>query len=984
MLKRYVDGEEMRRASNLEVQPFEAAACLPAGVYGTTSATAIVSHIKSTFPNIQYGLMAGIAGGVPSDTADIRLGDVVVSKPTGTLGGVVQYDLGKTVGDGHFQRTGMLNQPLTILLTAASEMEAYSMMNPDDRISRMMAEIFSRFPTMKGDFSGPLKEDDLFESTSPMEKKSRAPRVSSEPRVHYGIVASGNRVIKHGPERDAIGQESNALCFEMEAAGIMNHLPCLVVRGICDYCDAHKNKEWQGYAALVAAIYTKILLSFVPTTQNLNKQVPKTGTWMVPFDRNPRFLGRADLINQLETQIASKNRARKAAISGLGGMGKTQIALELAHRMRDQYPERSIFWIPSTSIEAVEQALLNLGQLLELPGLIAADAKSQVQTYLSSERAGSWLLIIDNADDPDMWVTLADSPPLKDFLPRNRNGFVLFTTRNKKLATQLVGPDVITLSEMNDQTATGLLRESLLQKDIVDDNEAITTLVHQLCCLPLALVQAASFMNENSVSPEEYLSLLDTQKESLIDLLSENFEDEFRYRDTENPIAATWLVSFQQIQKSDPLAADYLSYIACIDPRDIPITLIPPSHSVLETQKSLGTLKAYSFITAHTNNRFLSMHRLVHLATRNWLARENLLPARTKLATDLFNSVFPSTDLINRRPWRECLPHAQYLLGCQELDVGDKDKDLLAFRVSYCLIHDGRYNEAGMICQQIFEARRQQLDSHDEGLLLSMGYMSSIYKEQERWDKAEELLVQIVDSQRTFLGDEHPETLTSKGNLAMAYWNMGRLVEAVDLEVQVFEARERTLGDEHPQTLTSKNNLARILVDQGNLGQAEELQVQVSEAIQWFLGEEHPNTLQCQSSLAALYGHQRRLIEAEELQVQVLEASKRVLGDDHPDTLIREANLAVIAWNRGRLDEAEELLVHASQTSETVLGAEHNDTVTRKRWLMQVREGLKSQVRESRISDDGSETQAEHLGNQLEHPKQLPRRSKRLKLSQGN
>jgi hypothetical protein len=181
-------------------------------------------------------------------------------------------------------------------------------------------------------------------------------------------------------------------------------------------------------------------------------------------------------------------------------------------------------------------------------------------------------------------------------------------------------------------------------------------------------------MNENSVSPEEYLSLLDTQKESLIDLLSENFEDEFRYRDTENPIAATWLVSFQQIQKSDPLAADYLSYIACIDPRDIPITLIPPSHSVLETQKSLGTLKAYSFITAHTNNRFLSMHRLVHLATRNWLARENLLPARTKLATDLFNSVFPSTDLINRRPWRECLPHAQYLLGCQELDVGDKEK----------------------------------------------------------------------------------------------------------------------------------------------------------------------------------------------------------------------------------------------------------------------------------------------------------------------
>lgn len=114
-------------------------------------------------------------------------------------------------------------------------------------------------------------------------------------------------------------------------------------------------------------------------------------------------------------------------------MGKTQIALELAHRMRDQYSEQSIFWIPSTSIKAVEQAMLNLGQLLELPGLTAADAKQQVQTYSSSERAGSWLLIIDNADDPDMWVASTDAPPLKDFLPRSRNGFVLFTARTRSL-----------------------------------------------------------------------------------------------------------------------------------------------------------------------------------------------------------------------------------------------------------------------------------------------------------------------------------------------------------------------------------------------------------------------------------------------------------------------------------------------------------------------------------------------------------------------
>ncbi|KAJ5390663.1 uncharacterized protein N7496_001731 [Penicillium cataractarum] len=323
---------------------------------------------------------------------------------------------------------------------------------------------------------------------------------------------------------------------------------------------------------------------------------------MVPFDRNPRFLGQDDLIRQLQTQIACKDRARKAAISGLGGMGKTQIVLELAYRVRDQYPERSVFWMPSTSIEAVEQAFLNIGQLLGLPDLKAADAKSQVQKHLSSERAGAWLLIIDNADDTDMWVASKDPPPLKGFLPRSRDGFVLFTTRNKKLTTQLVGPDVITLSEMNDELAKDLLRESLHQKDMIEENEAVTTLVHQLCCLPLALVQAAIFKNENSMAPEDYISLLNTQEEGLIELLSENFEDEFRYQDTENPIAATWLVSFQQLQRSDSLATDYLSFMACIDPRDIPLSLLPPCGSQPEQQKALGTLKTYSFITVQTDS----------------------------------------------------------------------------------------------------------------------------------------------------------------------------------------------------------------------------------------------------------------------------------------------------------------------------------------------------------------------------------------------
>jgi nucleoside phosphorylase len=254
--------------------------CLPSGGYGTISATAIISHLKSTFPEVRYGLMVGIGGGVPSKDTDIRLGDVVVSHPTGTVGGVVQYDLGKTVSGGDSQRTGMLNQPHPILLTAIARLRSDRMMKNRNKISETVMETFDKHLDMKNRFSKPSGVGDrlfLPAYVHPDQEKTcarcdskqlvqRNTRTSTEPQVYYGVIASGNQVIKDGQSRDRIAKEINALCFEMEAAGIMNQLPCLVVRGICDYCDSHKNKDWQGYAALTAAAFSKELLSVVPVS----------------------------------------------------------------------------------------------------------------------------------------------------------------------------------------------------------------------------------------------------------------------------------------------------------------------------------------------------------------------------------------------------------------------------------------------------------------------------------------------------------------------------------------------------------------------------------------------------------------------------------------------------------------------------------------------------------------------------------------------
>ncbi|KAN0087273.1 hypothetical protein V8E54_000961 [Elaphomyces granulatus] len=254
-------------------------ACLPSGVYGTTPAATVVNQMLFTFRSIRFGLMVGIGGGVPGKEADIRLGDVVVSKPTGDFGGVVQYDFGKTVGQAVL-RTGQLNRPPQILLTAIARLQADQMIEPS-RIPEFIADVVATYPRMRAEFTYHGQEQDrLFDVTCDhygLENNcgncgisrlvTRPARDRHDPVIHYGLIASGNQVIKHGGTRDKLGQELGILCFETEVAGLMDHFPCLVIRGICDYADSHKNKQWQGYAAATAAAYAKELLSIIHPNQ---------------------------------------------------------------------------------------------------------------------------------------------------------------------------------------------------------------------------------------------------------------------------------------------------------------------------------------------------------------------------------------------------------------------------------------------------------------------------------------------------------------------------------------------------------------------------------------------------------------------------------------------------------------------------------------------------------------------------------------------
>jgi nucleoside phosphorylase len=255
--------------------------CLPAGRIGNTPAAAVATQMRATFKAIRFGLVVGIGGGVPSKT-DIRLGDIVVSQPSGWLSGVVQYDLGKTTPNG-FERMGCLNSPPPIVLSAVTRLKAIEWRGRS-QLSRYASKL-EALPRFQRTKAGP---DILFEAAyvhgekpynhgeeqtcehcsvdRQIERKSR--ESENEVKVHHGTIASGNQVMKNAIERDRVSAElGGVLCFEMEAAGLMNSFSCLVIRGICDYADSHKNTRWQGYAAGVAAAYAKELLSVIPAAE---------------------------------------------------------------------------------------------------------------------------------------------------------------------------------------------------------------------------------------------------------------------------------------------------------------------------------------------------------------------------------------------------------------------------------------------------------------------------------------------------------------------------------------------------------------------------------------------------------------------------------------------------------------------------------------------------------------------------------------------
>ncbi|KAH7215414.1 hypothetical protein DER44DRAFT_820271 [Fusarium oxysporum] len=656
----------------------------------------------------------------------------------------------------------------------------------------------------------------------------------------------------------------------------------------------------------------------------------KTCHFMVPFGRNKGFVGRTSILDELLKKIppgVDEDDCQRTAIEGLGGVGKTQIALEAAHRVHDIHPDCFVFWVPAIDAASFENAYREIGQRLEISGIDdeKANIKTLVKVALSQENAGTWLLIIDNADDMQL---LFSNSALCDHLSFSRNGSILFTTRNHEVTgcLDIRRKDVITVAEMARVESIALLQQDLKEAQTCD-NKSITVLLDFLADLPLAIRQASSFMAKTGTTTTKYLSHCQASDKTLIKLLGRNFEDRNRYKASDNPVATTWLISFEHISRDMPLAVHYLKFMCFLAEKDIPVSLLPPADDEINADEAIGTLKAYAFINQRGGSSSFDIHRLVRLAVQNWLEEKGERGAVITTVIQRLAAAFVSPKHENRGVWMQYLPHAQTALESQKYCRDEEAKRSLLFDVGESNMMLGKYMESEQIYRQALDLAKGALGPEHRATLIGMNNLATVLGKQGKYEEAEQLHRQTLDLKKEVLGLEHHSTLATINNLATVLCNQGKYEEAEEIHRQALDLIKEVLGPEHPNTLTSISNLASVLDNQGKYEEGEQLHRQTLVLTKEVLGPEHPSTLMSMNNLATVLWEQGKYEEGEQLNRQTLDLRKKVLGPEHPDTLTSISNLARVLDDQGKYAEAEQLHRQTLDLRKKVLGPEHPDTL---------------------------------------------------------
>ncbi|CAG8306664.1 unnamed protein product [Penicillium salamii] len=702
-------------------------------------------------------------------------------------------------------------------------------------------------------------------------------------------------------------------------------------------------------------------------------ETPPAPLSTVPFPRDPDFVSRDTLLDQIDEKISAAGS--RIALVGIGGVGKSQLSIEYSYRVRSQSPATWVFWIHASNAARFEQSFRDIANQAKIPGRNdpTVNIYQLVEGWLRDGKRETWLLILDNVDDDGflrqssatdqqslkLGQTNASTKPILEYLPRNPNGSIMITSRNKEVALRIVDHrDIIKVEPMEKLEAIELLQR---KAELPAETPDILELVEELDFMPLAIIQAAGYIvhRKPRCSVSQYLEKLRKSEGSARKLLDYDAGHLFRDWEAKNSILVTWQISFDHIRRIRPSATDLLSLMSFFDRQGISEDLLrlydkpqtddsnsqqiaieyndedtdSTSESNMDQnfEDDIAILRDFSFISINRDSTVFTMHRLVQLTVHAWLMSKpdgQLERWKEQYITILWQR-FPLGEYEN---WPQCqplFPHVKLAMSQRPESHESLSKwAALLYNGAWYAQAIGQTEESRDMASESRNQRSSMFGLDSEHTLRSSELVAAACRFGGRWKEAEQLDLQVMETRKMKLGVDHPDTLMSIANLAETFWFQGRLEEAELLQVQVMETYKKKLGVDHPKTLMSIANLALTFWKQGRWKEAEQLQRQVMETCRTKLGANHPDTLMSIANLAAAYREQGLWKEAEQLFAQVMETRKTKLGADHPDTLMSIANLAMTFWRQGRWEEAEQLFAQVMETHKTKLGADHPDTLT--------------------------------------------------------
>jgi tetratricopeptide (TPR) repeat protein len=619
-----------------------------------------------------------------------------------------------------------------------------------------------------------------------------------------------------------------------------------------------------------------------------------------------------------------------------------------------------VFWVHASNAVRFEQAYREIAAQVELPGRDdpKTDILRAVHSWLCDESNGRWLMVVDNADDdrvfasastvddPSSAVQRADpakeaAAPLASFLPQAATGWILVTSRDLVAAVNLVGArhNVVEVDPMGEQDALTLLK-SKTRVDESSEGDA-RALVKTLEGIPLAVTHAAAYIEVNKamVGIPTYLELFHKSEENQAYLLNDKkARDMRRDASVSSAVITTWQLSFEQIRKTEPVAADLLSLMTMFDRQGIPEHVLYDGKTQLQFVEAVGPLLRFSLVRTQAGTQpdqqvkgqLLEMHSLVQLATRHWLQIHGQVNLWERASLRIMAAEFPSGQPETWAVCRTLLPHSTKLLGysVEEDEKARLDRATMATNTGWYSMLMGEYGRAEQVERSAVTTREEVLGLEHPDTLTSVSHLGSVLSRQGKYDEAEAMHQRALEESEKVLGREHPDTLTSVINLGSVLSRQGKYEKAEAMHRRAVEGYEKALGLEHPDTLTSVSNLGSVLWRRGKYDEAEAMNQRALEESEKMLGREHPDTLTSVSNLGLLLENQGKYQGAEAMHRRALEGREKALGREHPDTLTSVSNLGSVLWSQGRLADAEGLETRVMDTRKRALGDDHPYTLT--------------------------------------------------------